>query len=111
MRMSGGVRNAGRVWAVLALAALFWADLSAPPAVSHSFYDRECCSDRDCEPLDEGSVKVTPGGYRLPNGQVIAFADARWSPDGRYHWCRASPDRPVIRAGGKACLWVPVPAL
>jgi hypothetical protein len=61
-----------------------------PPALAHSWYPKECCSDRDCMPADgiasdaRGHRIVLVGARRIwiPNGLA-----ARPSPDGRVHIC------------------------
>jgi hypothetical protein len=81
---------------------IFWADI----ATSHSFYDLECCSDRDCGPVATDEVMVTPSGYRIArNGEIIAFDDKRLrpSPDGRFHICQV-PGKP---GSTLLCLYVP----
>lgn len=53
-------------------------------ARAHSWYPASCCSDRDCRPTE---AEVVPGGYQLPNGQVIKQEVARPSEDGEFHIC------------------------
>jgi hypothetical protein len=62
----------------------------ALPAAPHSWYPRECCSDRDCVPADgitsdaRGDRVVLIGARRIwiPGGLI-----AGPSPDGRVHIC------------------------
>jgi hypothetical protein len=71
-------------------------------------YPYECCSDKDCEVLPLERVTVEPDGYHLPNGAVVAHNKIRYSPDGRYHWCRYGGTGSLIRPSGQqVCLWVP----
>ena len=89
--------------------------LASTPAFGHSFYELECCSERDCWPAGkdadakEPEPRVTPRGYVLHDGTVVAFRDARPSPDGRYHVCRRLGELTgdLIRVGPRACLYVP----
>ena len=75
---------------------------------SHSWYDRQCCSGRDCEPLPDGAVTQVSGGYHvkykaklgLDVDVVVPHAKARPSQDGHYHGC-ATIDRFL-------CLYVPM---
>lgn len=39
--------------------------LLAQPAPAHEWYDGACCSDRDCRPVPNGTVRGTPTGYVL----------------------------------------------
>jgi hypothetical protein len=91
----------------LALASMV---LAASPAMSHSWYPWECCSDKDCEALPPDSVRIMPNGYFLPNGETIAFRDVRMSPDRDFHWCRHAwaRERVIQPAGGKVCLFAPM---
>lgn len=77
--------------------------LATGPGRAHSWYDYACCSEGDCEPLAEGTVKATPIGWFIgATGETIPFADGRVrdSQDIQFHRCR--------RADGKTrCLYVP----
>lgn len=57
------------------------------PALSHSFYPKECCSDTDCAPLDASRVQVTPSGYVIDGTETVPFSKALFSPDEHYHAC------------------------
>lgn len=75
-------------------------------ARAHSWYEFECCSDKDCEALPPESVKETNNGYLLPNGQTIPYNMARQSRDRDYHWCRLGED--IRQPTGKAyCFYAP----
>lgn len=84
--------------------------VTASYAKAHSFYELECCDDRDCEPLAPEQVKTTPEGYVTPDGQVIPFADARISPDRDYHWCKYQRDstKVIWPMDKKACFYAPM---
>jgi hypothetical protein len=96
--------------AIIAVAA--FSALTATSARAHSFYPYECCSDQDCWPMGKGEREpdpvLTPQGWRLHDGEIVAFAEARPSPDGRFHVCRrgGAAEGAVIRPG-RPCLWVP----
>jgi hypothetical protein len=53
--------------------------------MAHSWYPQECCSDRDCAPVED--VEVVEGGYRT-QGLFVPSGRARPSLDARYHLCR-----------------------
>ena len=103
--------------AAVAAAAIVIAALLGP-ARAHSFYPRECCSDRDCWPMGldadarEPDPVATAAGWRLVDGTIIPFAAARPSPDGRFHVCRqggSAEGRVIAPAGRPICLWAPSP--
>jgi hypothetical protein len=61
----------------------------------HDFYERECCSDRDCAPLELAEVpREVAGGFQLPDGRHIPYATLRPSPDGRWHLCEVKSPAP-----------------
>lgn len=60
------------------------------PLQAHSWYDHECCSDRDCHPLADGDVMVRIDGYYIQSlGWLIPYGSAiiRFSADEHYHVC------------------------
>lgn len=71
-------------------------------------YPLNCCSGKDCREIPRSWVRETPDGWRLPNGNVVAYNDARKrnSPDGEYHWCTVNGDF----KGNTICLFVPPPS-
>lgn len=78
---------------------------STRPVLSHSFYSWECCHDRDCGPIAEDLVRITPGGFFLvESGETIPIASARKSPDGLYHRCVKNPSD---RKSQTLCLYAP----
>lgn len=81
-------------------------------ALAHSWYPFECCSDRDCFPVAVEDVRISPVGYTLTDGTLIEYAEARPSPDGRFHICRRQDGKgPIIRLHKKpACFWAPIGA-
>lgn len=92
-------------WVVFCVAVLW---VLSRTAHAHDWYPWECCSDKDCEVLPLERVTVEPDGYHLPNGAVVPHNKIRYSPDGRYHWCRYGGTGGLIRPSGQqACLWVP----
>lgn len=96
-----GAAIAGFLATVIVIAAL-------APAHSHEWYDRQCCSGQDCEPLPDGAVTQVPGGYHvkykaklgLDVDVIVPHNKAKPSQDGRYHGC-ATIDRFM-------CLYVPM---
>lgn len=85
--------------------------LGAAPAIAHSWYPSECCSDADCEKLEAKDVTRDDTHWILPTGQRIPFDAARESLDDDFHWCRSFPRTPtmmVIQPYGKQpCFFVP----
>lgn len=53
----------GAILAALCATAVW--HLSAKTAVPHEWYDRACCSGRDCQRIEPDSVRVTPGGWEV----------------------------------------------
>lgn len=72
------------------------------PAIAHSWYPKECCSDRDCSPAD--TVRDDPrGGLMVSAGNQSVWVPSgfprRSSPDNRVHICFrmiAVPDEGVL---------------
>lgn len=74
-------------WLVIASTAGSFA--LAGSAFPHDWYPRECCDERDCEPMPEEFVERRPEGYYIiPLDRVIPYEAANTSPDGQFHWCR-----------------------
>jgi hypothetical protein len=65
----------------------------------HSWYPRDCCSDKDCGPIPSNRVQVTPDGYVVDGRWRVAFSAAKTSPDEEYHLCAAP--------SGLRCFFVP----
>ncbi len=92
--------------AIVALALLIAAALSSP-ASSHSWYDADCCSDHDCEPVsavsfvasDPSVVPVMVVTTSLGTKPVTPMTKIRQSKDGRMHAC--------IYQGRLLCLYMP----
>ena len=78
--------------------------LATTPALAHSWYPSDCCSDKDCEIIHEDHVQLGATGYILPSGEIVSYGEERTSPDGQYHWCH---NPRLITAGGKRCFWAP----
>lgn len=100
------LRQALRCWPYALAAALAVLLIGIAVASAHSFYDWDCCSDRDCGPVAEGTVVETQGGYRvLLTGQFIDrdSPKVRMSPDGRWHLCTLGGNP----GGAVLCLYVP----
>lgn len=101
------------------LLALFCVVALAWSARAHSWYPHACCSAADCHPASTGDADArepdpvrVPGGWKLADGTVIADADAKPSPDGRFHVCRygGHPRNAVIFTEMKPCFWAPAPS-
>ncbi|GGK35824.1 hypothetical protein [Salinarimonas ramus] len=75
------------------------AGLGAGAASAHSWYDAWCCDDRDCAPYPAALVSITDTGYRLDDGTVVPFDEARTSKDGAYHRC--------VLHGRQRCFYAP----
>jgi hypothetical protein len=107
----------------MAIGVFAWLFL-ATPARAHSFYDPECCSDKDCAPIDSKLVRITDSGYvvtvgpgqhpmvkHAPVSFVIPYHTARESPDGRYHVCiteqHVSPDGTAQFGASMLCFYRP----
>jgi hypothetical protein len=91
---------------VIALALIIVVAL-ARPAKSHSWYDADCCSDRDCEPVsavayvasDPKSVPVMVVTTSFGTKPVTPRTKIRESKDSRMHAC--------IYQGALICLYMP----
>lgn len=87
-------------WLSLALALA----AGAPETRAHSWFDPWCCNDRDCQPIPDSAVKITPQGYviTLAPGDhpmlaketqtrtyTVPYANARVSldPEQRFYAC------------------------
>ncbi len=90
------------------IALLAIAFLATGKANSHSWYDPQCCSNRDCEPIPFEAVTETNDGWVVtyvssrgfPMHAFVPRGKQKESQDGRYHAC-ANPTRFL-------CLYVPV---
>lgn len=71
-------------------------------AWAHSWYPKECCSDRDSAELAAERVKVTPNGYVIDGRELIPFSKAQASPDEKFHACF-----PATMLGKVGCFWAP----
>lgn len=80
------------------------------PALAHSWYPYECCSEKDCFPVEARDVREVRGGWELSDSTFIPYHEARPSPDGKFHVCRHSNGQgALIRLPEKpACFWAPV---
>ena len=94
--------------AALAAALPSLAEAHGAPAGWH--YDPWCCSGRDCHPIPQDEVRVTPEGYlvTIPAAspaerieKLFHYDEVRKSGDGRYHAC-------ILPGSGQfRCLYVP----
>ncbi len=67
-----------------------------------------CCGERDCAELADEDVKVTAAGYRVtlhrPGGdvfEIVPYAEAQPSPDGKFWRCEWG--------GERKCFFAPPP--
>jgi hypothetical protein len=61
---------------------------------AHSWYDAYCCNDKDCFPIDSGTVRVVAEGYMVKlGGQEIydSHNETRPSGDDKFHICLIPP--------------------
>lgn len=77
--------------------------LLAGPAAAHSWYDSDCCSDKDCAPVSPSAITIRSDGYLATlnpgdhptvvrrTSRLIPFTDpdVRPSLDGEWHVCVA----------------------
>ena len=66
------------------------------PALAHSFYDYDCCSDRDCHPVNSDDlVEVEDGCWKyLPTGAKFCGKQVRPSQDKHWHVCIGAGGQP-----------------
>lgn len=83
---------------ILILALMF----VSVPAIGHSFYPKDCCSDSDCDVLASSRVQVTPAGYIIDGRETVPYSKALWSPDEHFHGCF-----PKALQGRVGCFWAP----
>lgn len=72
-------------------------------ASAHDFYDRECCSNRDCAPVASWRVKPLVDGWHVDRTDVVPYLSpkVRSAPDGKYHICRNPFSKKLL------CIYVP----
>jgi hypothetical protein len=83
--------------------------LLGAPARAHSWYPKECCTGKDCAPVEKVTWLVPTGGglpqlvVTSPLGTAVVPHDlpARESKDGRMHVC--------IQDVWVVCLFIPPP--
>lgn len=81
--------------------------IGAAVILVHSFYDLDCCSDKDCYVLPDGHIQESAEGYVIPEtGEVLAYHNnsrVRFSPDGKWHRCSFNG----MKGSRTICLYVP----
>lgn len=93
-----------------ALSFVLFLVLYPRPAVSHSWYDADCCDRWDCAPAPEGAVRPVSGGYRVSMKSPVTqnwidefiahnSEKIRFSRDEKFHVC--------IPYEAVRCLYVP----
>ena len=93
--------------AVIALLVLAVMSLAIADAKAHSWYDPDCCSDRDCEPVssiafvasDPSAVPVMIVTTSFGTKPLTPQTKVRESKDSRMHAC--------IYQGALLCLYMP----
>jgi hypothetical protein len=88
-------------WLLAGSMALCIYILATAKVLPHSWYDPECCSDRDCAPMTYVPKPLPGGAYLLDTGEVVDRSKVKWSRDEHYHLCR-NPG-----GGHIFCLYVP----
>lgn len=107
MRVLQEIRKDPLGWCIVVALALLIVGALSRPARSHSWYDADCCSDRDCEPVgaitfvasDPKSVPVMVVTTSFGTKPVTPETKIRESKDGRMHAC--------IYQGKLICLYLP----
>jgi hypothetical protein len=82
-------------WCIIVMLALVGVVALTRTARSHSWYDADCCSDRDCEPVsavtfvasDTTSVPIMVVTTSFGTKPVTPQTKIRESKDGRMHAC------------------------
>lgn len=83
---------------------LAFALLLLSPAYPHSWYPPNCCSDRDCAPLDQKRVRQTADGYFIDEKYFVPHAKVMIPFDGALHGCFSS-------TGALVCFFAPKPSV
>jgi hypothetical protein len=107
MRIPHPIRKDPLGWCIILGLALLIVIASSRSARSHSWYDPDCCSDRDCEAVssvsfvasDPQSVPVMIVTTSFGTKPVTPQTKIRDSKDNRMHAC--------IYQGNLICLYVP----
>jgi hypothetical protein len=92
-----------RLLLAIAVLGLLW----PKEGLSHSWYEAGCCSDRDCEAVEDVAVKEKPDGIHVAGFGVLSHTDPRlrWGRDDRWHLCISKPSPP--EAGKLLCVYRP----
>src|SRR6185503_1082224 len=107
MRSFHDIRRTPVELCVVVALATAMAVAAARPARSHSWYDADCCSDHDCEPVsavsyvasDPKSLPVMVVTTNLGTKPVTPLTKVRQSKDSKMHAC--------IYQGVLLCLYLP----
>lgn len=77
----------------------------ATKARAHSFYSIICCSNKDCAPVPDGTIKASAMGWVVPGYGTIPFNSSKIqeSPDGHFHMCVL----PSHKTDPLRCLYIP----
>lgn len=73
--------------ALIVIILVIWVSI----AKAHEWYDSDCCSGKDCDPVPDGTVVETGQGVVVKGFETIQEGDTRlrWSKDERDHICVA----------------------
>src|SRR5215472_18911318 len=109
MRLATAVMWIGAAFVVAVLLIVFitmsW------PAQAHSFYDKQCCGDLDCQPVACEDITAQDGGffYRDPHARATYFFTRdkmKLSPDDGCHICLHRTS--ASGAATPLCLYLPI---
>lgn len=101
--------------AICAVAILIFVVLSGS-AYPHSFYETQCCSDKDCAPVSkienhpDGDLMTSEHGTVLVTKNIDSWK-RRKSQDDKYHVCMRTASGSEPQYNGKHLICVYYPAL
>lgn len=67
-------------------------------ATAHDWYEKSCCAERDCHPVDDDTVHETDRGVEIKGYGILSYSDPRlrWSRDNKDHICESSVQNKLI---------------
>lgn len=77
------------------IAAFLTVTTSITPARAHSWYEAQCCGDKDCTPAAIGAVSEEGDNVYVQGFGVLSHSDPRirWGHDDQYHVCVSSMNK------------------